>query len=123
VYACDVADRTALEAVLQTVGRELPPLRGVLHAAMQLDDSLIANLDARRFSRVLAPKILGAQHLHELTLDHPLDHFILYSSVTTCIGNPGQANYVAANTYLEALVAWRRARGLTGTCVAWGPIG
>jgi NADPH:quinone reductase-like Zn-dependent oxidoreductase/acyl carrier protein/NADP-dependent 3-hydroxy acid dehydrogenase YdfG len=123
VFACDVADRAALEAVLQVVGRDLPPLRGVLHAAMVLDDSLIANLDARRFSRVLAPKILGAQHLHELTLDHPLDHFILYSSVTTCIGNPGQANYVAANAYLEALIAWRRARGLTGTCVAWGPIG
>jgi acyl transferase domain-containing protein/NADPH:quinone reductase-like Zn-dependent oxidoreductase/acyl carrier protein/NADP-dependent 3-hydroxy acid dehydrogenase YdfG/SAM-dependent methyltransferase len=123
VFACDVADRPALQAVLQTVGRDLPPLRGVLHAAMVLDDGLIATMDARRFNRVFAPKVLGARHLHELTLDHALDHFILYSSVTTCIGNPGQANYVAANAYLESLVAWRRARGLTGTCVAWGPIG
>ena len=122
VYACDVADRPALAAVLRAVARELPPVRGVLHAAMVLEDCLIANLDAGRLHRVLAPKIQGARNLHELTLDYPLEHFILYSSVTTCLGNPGQANYVAANAYLEALVAWRRSRGLTGTCVAWGPI-
>jgi acyl transferase domain-containing protein/NADPH:quinone reductase-like Zn-dependent oxidoreductase/acyl carrier protein/NADP-dependent 3-hydroxy acid dehydrogenase YdfG/SAM-dependent methyltransferase len=122
VRACNVADRPALAAVLRAVARELPPVRGVLHAAMVLEDCLIANLDAARLQRVLAPKIQGARNLHELTLDYPLEHFILYSSVTTCLGNPGQANYVAANAYLEALVAWRRSRGLTGTCVAWGPI-
>jgi NADPH:quinone reductase-like Zn-dependent oxidoreductase/NADP-dependent 3-hydroxy acid dehydrogenase YdfG/acyl carrier protein len=123
VYACDITNRDALEAVLDAVRRDLPPLRGVLHAAMVLDDGLIASQDPKRFRRVMAPKILGARYLHELTLDRPLEHFILYSSVTTCIGNPGQANYVAANAYLESLIEWRRARGLPGTCIAWGPIG
>lgn len=123
VIACDVADRAALQSALAEIRRELPPLKGVLHAAMVLDDALIANLDAARFSKVLAPKVLGAWHLHDLTLDIPLDHFILYSSVTTFIGNPGQANYVAANGYLEGLAALRNKLGLPASCIGWGPIG
>lgn len=123
VFACDVADREALAAVFARLDRELPRLGGVLHAAMVLDDSLLARLDPSRWQRVLAPKIQGAWNLHELTLQRSLDHFILYSSVTTALGSPGQANYVAGNAFLESLAAWRRARGLPGTCVAWGPIG
>lgn len=123
VMACDVAERASLERVLAQIHRDLPPLRGVLHAAMVLDDALIANLDAEHFANVLAPKILGAKHLHDLTLDVPLDHFILYSSITTFIGNPGQANYVAANAYLEGLAALRRSLGLPAICIGWGPIG
>lgn len=65
----------------------------------------------------------GARNLHRLTLGLPLDHFVLYSSVTTVLGNPGQANYVAANAYLESLTALRRARGLPATCIGWGPLG
>jgi NADPH:quinone reductase-like Zn-dependent oxidoreductase/short-subunit dehydrogenase/acyl carrier protein len=123
VVACDVADCAALQSVLATIQGDLPPLRGILHAAMVLDDALITNLDAERFRKVLAPKLLGARHLHNLTLGIPLDHFILYSSVTTFIGNPGQANYVAANAYLEGLAILRRSLGLPVTCIGWGPIG
>lgn len=123
VVACDVADAAALQSVLTEAKRELPPLKGIVHAAMVLDDSLIANLDVARLRRVLAPKVLGAWHLHTLTQDLQLDYFILYSSVTTFIGNPGQANYVAANAYLEGLTELRRSRGLAATCIAWGPIG
>ncbi|BAL22601.1 type I polyketide synthase [Azoarcus sp. KH32C] len=122
ILACDVASRSSVQAVLAPIRAELPPLRGVLHAAMVIDDALLANLDAERMRTVLAPKVLGAWNLHELTLDTPLDHFILYSSVTTFIGNPGQGNYVAANTYLEGLATLRRAMGLPATCVGWGPI-
>ncbi|MFZ2266517.1 MAG: SDR family NAD(P)-dependent oxidoreductase [Azonexus sp.] len=121
VLACDVADREALAKVLQHEG--LLPLKGIFHAAMVIDDALISNLDAERMSRVMLPKIQGAWNLHELTRALPLDHFMLYSSVTTYIGNPGQANYVAANAWLEGLAVLRRAQGLPVTCIGWGPIG
>ncbi len=121
--ACDVTDRAALAEVLAKVAAELPPLRGVIHAAMVIDDGLLRNLSPDQLHRVLAPKTLGALHLDGLTGDLPLDFFVLYSSATTLFGNPGQGNYVAANMTLEALAADRRARGLPATCVGWGPIG
>ncbi len=125
--ACDIADRDALAAVLAAVRakglRRGAPLRGVLHTAMVLDDALLPNLDAARFAAVLAPKLDGAWNLHHLTRADPLDCFVLYSSATTVLGNPGQANYVAANAALEALARLRRAQGLPATAVAWGPIG
>lgn len=123
VFACDVADRTALAEVFARIDRELPPLRGIVHAAMLLDDKIIAGMDERSMRAVIAPKALGALNLHALSLSRPIDHFIVYSSVSTTIGNPGQANYVAANAFVESLAAWRRMRGLPATCVAWGPIG
>jgi acyl carrier protein len=123
VKAGDVTDRSSLSGVLAAIGRDLPPLRGVLHAAMVLDDGLVRHLDAARFHTVLAPKVQGAWNLHQLTAHLPLDFFILYSSATTCFGNPGQANYVAANLFLESLAAHRRGTGRTATCVCWGAIG
>ena len=121
--ACDVTDAASLAEALRQAAAELPPIRGVLHAAMVLDDRLIANLDAGSMSAVLRPKLLGAWNLHNLTRDLPIEHFVLYSSITTSIGNPGQANYVAANAGLEALAQLRRQAGLPATCVGWGPIG
>jgi len=121
VIACDVADRESLAEALRLDG--LLPLKGVFHAAMVIDDALMANLDPDRMSSVLVPKVKGAWNLHELTSAMALDHFMLYSSVTTYIGNPGQANYVAANAWLEGLAVLRRAQGLPATCIGWGPIG
>jgi len=123
VVACDITDPVAVRLMLREIQQHCPPLSGILHAAMVLDDALIMNLDAGQLHKVLAPKLLGAWHLHRLTLDIPLEHFILYSSVTTFIGNPGQANYVAANAYLEGLASLRRTLGLAVTCIGWGPIG
>jgi phthiocerol/phenolphthiocerol synthesis type-I polyketide synthase C len=120
--ACDVTDRAALAQLLEEVAREMPPLRGIVHAAMVIDDGLIRDMSAAQIRRVLAPKVLGAQYLHELTRDLPLDFFVLYSSATTQFGNPGQGNYVAANSGLEALARARRAAGLRATCVRWGAI-
>ncbi len=121
-YAADVGDATALAAVLADVRQTLPPLRGVVHAAMVLDDGPLLGLDAGRLNTVLAPKLRGAWQLHRQTLGDALDCFVLYSSATTVIGNPGQGAYVAANRYLEALVQWRRAQGLPGLAMAWGAI-
>lgn len=122
VVACDISDRAAVQSMLGKIRVDCPPLTGILHAAMVLDDVLVPNLDAARLNKVLAPKMLGAWHLHSLTLDIPLEHFILYSSLATFIGNPGQANYAAANASLESLAALRRAMGLPATCIGWGPI-
>lgn len=121
VLACDVADRESLAAALKYPG--LLPLKGIFHAAMVIDDALIANLEPERVLQVLAPKVKGAWNLHNLTADLPLDFFMLYSSITTYIGNPGQANYVAANSWLEGLAVLRRSLGLPVTCIGWGPIG
>ncbi|MFZ1387986.1 MAG: SDR family NAD(P)-dependent oxidoreductase [Thiolinea sp.] len=121
-YACDVTDKTALAKVLTDIQTQLPPLHGIIHAAMVLDDVIVRNMSADSFRKVLAPKMLGAWNLHELTEDLPLDFFVLYSSITTYLGNPGQANYVAANLFLESLAQYRREQGLAASFAGWGPI-
>ena len=120
--ACDVTDREALAAVLAKVAADMPPLRGVVHAAMVIDDGLVRSATAAQIERVLAPKVLGALHLDALTRGLPLDFFVFYSSGTTLFGNPGQANYVAANGWLEAMARHRVSQGLPATCVRWGAI-
>jgi NAD(P)-dependent dehydrogenase (short-subunit alcohol dehydrogenase family)/acyl carrier protein len=122
VLETDVADRAALEGALAPCGRTLPPLKGVVHAAVVLDDATVENLTGERIETVLRPKIVGARNLHEVSREHALDFFVMYSSATTVFGNPGQASYVAANAYLEALAALRRQEGLPGLAVAWGAI-
>jgi acyl carrier protein len=121
-FACDVTDRSALERTLAAIDDTMPPLRGVVHAAMVIDDGLVRDLDATRIERVFAPKVQGALNLNALTATQTLDFFVLYSSATTLFGNPGQASYVAANRFLERLAESRRALGLPAVCVAWGAI-
>ena len=120
--ACNVADGEALRAVLASIEASMPPVRGVVHAAMVIEDALLRDLERDQLHRVLEPKIAGALQLHEATREHSLDFFILYSSATTLFGNPGQGAYVAANVALEALAAERRALDLPVTCIGWGPI-
>jgi phthiocerol/phenolphthiocerol synthesis type-I polyketide synthase C len=120
--ACDVTDRLALSALLERVERECPPLRGIVHAATVIDDALVRDMNGAQIRRVLAPKVLGALHLHELTRALALDFFVLYSSATTLFGNPGQSNYIAANASLEALCRARRDSALPATCVRFGAI-
>jgi len=121
-FACDVADREALDKVLEEVRAEMGPIKGVLHAAMVLDDANLADLTEERFARVIGPKLDGALALDHSTECDDLDLFVLFSSVTTVIGTPGQANYVAANAAMEALAEKRFAAGKPALAVQWGPI-
>lgn len=122
VVSCDATDAAAVAALVASIAARGTPLKGVLHSAMHIDDGLVRNLDDARFEAVLAPKLAGAWNLHRATQGCPLDFFIVYSSATTALGNPGQSSYVAANSFLEALVEQRRAIGLPGTFMAWGPL-
>src|SRR5258708_39615273 len=101
----------------------MAPLRGIIHCAAVIQDSSLVNMTEANFHEVLRPKIAGAWNLHHQTLDRELDFFIMYSSATTLFGNEGQANYVAANLYLEALADYRRGLGLPALAVAWGAVG
>jgi acyl transferase domain-containing protein/NADPH:quinone reductase-like Zn-dependent oxidoreductase/acyl carrier protein len=120
VLQADVASLNGMAAALAEVRRSAP-LRGVIHAAGLLDDCMLAELDERSVAAVLAPKVDGAWNLHELTLDDPLEMFILTSSAAAVLGSPGQASYAAANAFLDALAHRRRELGLPALSVDFGP--
>ena len=122
-FRSDIADRERTQRVIADVQRRMGPLRGIMHAAMVLDDAPIERLTEERMWKAMAPKMLGAWNLHALTLDAPLDFFVLFSSMSAVIGNPGQANYVAGNAFLDALAYYRRAQGLPALTVDWGMVG
>lgn len=120
--AADMSDETRVKEVLAQVARQCPPLKGVFHAAAVLDDGPLSELSQDRLNKVMRAKALSAWWLHTLTRNDHLDYFVLFSSVSSLIGNARQASYVAANTFLDALAHHRCAEGLPGVSVNWGAI-
>jgi acyl transferase domain-containing protein/NADPH:quinone reductase-like Zn-dependent oxidoreductase/NADP-dependent 3-hydroxy acid dehydrogenase YdfG/acyl carrier protein len=120
ITPCDVSDHAQVRELLDAVPAE-HPLSGIVHTAGVLADGLIDSLDSERLESVLAAKADGAWHLHELTRHLDLEIFVMFSSAAGVLGGPGQANYAAANTFLDALAQHRHALGLSATSIAWGP--
>ncbi|MGH2351417.1 MAG: SDR family oxidoreductase, partial [Chloroflexota bacterium] len=118
-FAADVTRPADLESVMAAIDGTMPPLRGVIHGAGIMEDMTLARMNARQLADVLAPKVAGAFHLHRSTRSRALDFFVLFSSASAVLGAPGQANYAAANAYLDALAHRRRAQGLPALSINW----
>ena len=119
ITACDVSSPRALAKAIAAVPAG-HPLTAVIHTAGTTSDATITTMDPGQVGPVLAPKADAAWHLHQLTKDTPLAAFVLFSSAAGQLGSPGQGNYAAANTFLDALASWRQARGLPAVSLAWG---
>lgn len=119
----DVSVKQDAASILEKVNASLPPLRGVIHAAGVLDDGVLQQMSWERFTKVMAPKVLGGWHLHQLTQELPLDFFVCFSSASSLLGSAGQGNYAAANAFLDGLAHHRRSLGLPGLSVNWGAWG
>jgi NAD(P)-dependent dehydrogenase (short-subunit alcohol dehydrogenase family) len=120
-FTADIANRSEVEKVLSTVRDGFKAIRGLVHAAGVLDDGLLSMLDRSRFASVFAAKVVGTWNLHNSTCSDPLDFFITFSSVAGVLGGPGQGNYAAANSFLDAMADYRRSHGLPATNINWGP--
>ena len=121
VLLADVADAGFLPQVRAVLEEAGGPLRGIVHAAGLLEDATLERLAPDRWERVVRPKLVGAWQLHQLSLEQPVDLFVLYSSLAAVLGSPGQAAYGAANGALDALAAHRRSLGLPALSLNWGP--
>jgi acyl transferase domain-containing protein len=121
VAQADVADPEDMARVVEALNSSVPPLRGIIHAAGVLDDGVLLQQNGERLTRVMDPKVNGAWNLHVLTQNLPLDFLVFFSSAASLLGSPGQANYAAANAFLDALAQHRRFLGQPGLSLNWGP--
>ena len=117
----DISQRSSVRNIINQLNDEEVSLKGIIHAAGVLEDGLLSQLSWQQFSYVMAPKVSGAWHLHELTQNLPLDFFVCFSSIASLLGSPGQGNYAAANAFMDGLMHHRRTLGLPGVSINWGP--
>jgi acyl carrier protein len=117
----DVSTASDVARLLERIADPQRPLRGIVHAAGVLADATLLQQSWPRFLDVMAPKVFGAWHLHQLTTALPLDHFVCFSSSASILGAAGQGNYAAANSFLDALAHHRHALGRPALCINWGP--
>jgi acyl transferase domain-containing protein/acyl carrier protein len=120
-WQADVSRPGDVEDMLSQMAAQMPPLRGIIHAAAVLADRTLAEMGEEQFWQPMPAKVLGAWNLHAATLDLPLDFFVMYSSAASLLGSSGQGNYAAANAFLDALAHRRNALGLPATSIQWGP--
>ncbi len=121
VTQCDISVKKDCDRLFEQIDRLPHPLCGIIHAAGVLEDRTIAQQSWDRFAAVLAPKVQGSWNLHQATKDRLLDFFVLFSSVSSTIGNRGQSNYAAGNSFMNSLAHYRRALGLCANSICWGP--
>lgn len=120
VCALDIGDREGLHRAMAEVRREMPPIKGVIHSAMVLDDALLARTNEAHFRRVMRPKVQGALNLHEALANESLEFFLMFSSISSLIGNSGQASYVAANAFLDSFAFYLASRNVPAKTINWG---
>jgi acyl transferase domain-containing protein/surfactin synthase thioesterase subunit/acyl carrier protein len=121
ILKADVTNERDVRELLDRIAKSSRPLKGIFHCAGLLDDGILIQMNWQKFHRVMVPKVAGAWLLHELTQSLKLDHFVLFSSILSLIGSAGQANYAAANAFLDALVRHRRSQGLPALALNSGP--
>ena len=120
VLRVDIADLDSLKKALSSVLQSSTPLKGVFHLAGQIDDRLLSQQTWKSFERVMAAKVAGTWHLHKLTQNLELDHFVMFSSAASLVGSVGQVNYAAANGFLDAIAHYRHQLGLPALSINWG---
>lgn len=121
IVRADVVDTAALGNIIKNIDASPFPLKGIIHAAgVIMDDTIIAHQTKEHFKQVLDTKVIGSWNLHQLTLKHELDFFVLFSSMASMVGSIAQANYVAANSFLDGLAYYRKCQNLPALCINWG---
>ncbi len=123
VFTADISDQRDVKRLINEIESRMPPLRGIVHMAGVTDDAVLIRQESGRFRTVMAPKVRGTWNLHEATAGKPLDFFVCFSSAAAIVGAGGQANYAAANAFMDAFVHARRKQGLHGLSVDWGAWG
>ena len=115
----DISDEEAVKELITRLTESVHPLKGIFHLAGVLDDATLMEQDWSRFETVFAPKVYGSYYLHKYAQD--LDFFVLFSSISSVLGSPGQSNYAAANAFMDALCDYRKNQGLPALSISWGP--
>ncbi|MBF0450082.1 MAG: SDR family NAD(P)-dependent oxidoreductase [Candidatus Magnetomorum sp.] len=122
VAKADVTDAEQINKIFTEIAESMPPLKGLIHSANVYDDAVLTDMTYKHIEKVMGPKMTGAWNLHQQTLTLQLDFFVMFSSITSILGNPGQGNYAAANSFLDALSHYRHHMGLPALAINWGAI-